>query len=253
MEGGEIMKVYISPSDQVGNLYAYGNTNEAEQCYQIGLILFEFLCCCGCQAKLATQGLTYKERVQESNEWGADIHLCIHTNAGGGDGTVVFCHPHSINNSYVKSVYNEVSDISIGNDDGIVPRNDLYEINHSNGVCVYVECEFHDRVNLAKWIIENKNLIAEAIARGLGYEKEASLPFYIEYVVQVGAFMNPTNAKMVVENLSMVNISAFYYWDNSTNLYKVQAGVFTEEENAKLVINQIKEKTGYDAYYYVRG
>lgn len=246
------MKVYISPSDQVGNLYSYGNTNESEQCRAIGAILHEYLRRAGCDAKLAKEGLTYQERTAESNSWGADIHMCIHTNAGGGDGTVVFCHPNSVDNTYVISVYNELADISPGKDDGIRPVSNLYEINNSNCLCIYCEVEFHDNPAGAKWIIENKDLIARAICAGLGFSYDVPFqPECCEYVVQAGAFEDYKKADVVVSALKQHLISAFRWFDSGTELWKVQAGVFYEKKNAENVVAEIK-KLGIDAYYYVR-
>ena len=79
-------KIYLSPSDQVRNIYAYGNTNEAEQCRKIAT---------ACKAALERNGFLVKtnfndgknamyEREAESNKWGADMHICVHSNAGGG-------------------------------------------------------------------------------------------------------------------------------------------------------------------------
>lgn len=47
--GGKHMakKIYISPSDQTGNRYAVGNTNEAEQCRKIASALVDALERCG--------------------------------------------------------------------------------------------------------------------------------------------------------------------------------------------------------------
>ena len=67
---------------------------------------------------------------------------------------------------YAQPVYNELSALT-GNGRGIKLRPELAEINSTNGVCVYCECEFHDNKNLAKWIVENTTVIGEAIAKGI--------------------------------------------------------------------------------------
>ena len=70
-------KIYLSPSDQVHNIYAYGNTNEAEQCRKIAT---------ACKAALERNGFAVKtdfqdgtnamyQRVAQSNSWGADLHI----------------------------------------------------------------------------------------------------------------------------------------------------------------------------------
>ena len=72
-------KIYISASDQVKNAYAAGNTNEAVQCRQIGKYLVEALKRCGFESKINLTA-TMAQRVTESDTWGADLHICVHTN-----------------------------------------------------------------------------------------------------------------------------------------------------------------------------
>ena len=43
----------------------------------------------------------------------------------------------------------------------------LYEVNASNATVSYIEAAFHDSEAGAKWIINNKQKIAEAICRGI--------------------------------------------------------------------------------------
>lgn len=43
----------------------------------------------------------------------------------------------------------------------------LYELGYTTATAVYVECEFHDRADLAAWIIEHTTELGEAIARGV--------------------------------------------------------------------------------------
>ena len=76
-------KIYISPSSQPANTYAVGNTNEQEQCRKIALALENELDRCGFNAKTGISDSMYT-RVPESNAFGADLHLPIHTNAFDG-------------------------------------------------------------------------------------------------------------------------------------------------------------------------
>ena len=86
-------KVFLSPSNQYDNRYAYGNTNEGVQCGKIAE---------SCKAALERSGVTVKlmhdESMQtkcaESNKFDADLHVPIHTNAFNGNvmGTRMFCY-----------------------------------------------------------------------------------------------------------------------------------------------------------------
>ena len=52
-------------------------------------------------------------------------------------------------------------------DYGVRVNSGLYELGYTTGTAVYVECEFHDRADLATWIIEHTTELGEAIARGV--------------------------------------------------------------------------------------
>lgn len=160
-------RIYISPSNQNNNPYSYGNTNEMEQCYKIGQSCNTALKRCGFTTMLADKGQAMYTSINESNNFNADVHICIHTNAGGGKGAEVMVFDRSsVNLKYAQPVYNELSALT-GNGRGIKLRPELAEINSTNGVCVYCECEFHDNKELAKWIVENTTTIGEAIAKGI--------------------------------------------------------------------------------------
>lgn len=163
------MKIYLSPSAQPANSYAAGNTNEQVQCNRIAEAAKTALVRCGFAVKKAPEGQGYKENVAESNAWGADLHIPIHTNAGGGAGTVVFVHGGTAKQmQYAKPIYDEVQATSPGTTDyGVRVNSGLYELGYTTATAVYVECEFHDRADLAAWIIEHTTELGEAIARGV--------------------------------------------------------------------------------------
>ena len=204
------MKIYLSPSDQKENKYATGNTNEAEVCDKIADAAKDALIRNGYDVKKGSINTSYEQRVAESNDWGADVHHPIHTNAGGGDGTLVMCWTGYENNKYVVSVYNEVAALSPGKDDGIKVNTSLYEINGTVATCVYLEVEFHDNTELAEWIIGHTKEIGEAIAKGYckadgktykASNSSGSSSTAIKYYVQCGAFSDKKNADALAEKL----------------------------------------------------
>lgn len=77
-------KVYISPSDQVSNAYAWGNTNEHAQCQKIAEAEAAALRRSGVEVQVAALGSTMAQRCAQSNSFGADVHNCVHTNACNG-------------------------------------------------------------------------------------------------------------------------------------------------------------------------
>lgn len=199
-------RIYLSPSDQDANFYAYGSTNEAVQCRRIANACEAALKRCGFEV-INNQAATMEGRVEESNAWGADLHLPIHTNAFNGvvAGTRIMAH-NLTGEGYKasKAVFNALAPVTPGTSENVSAYPGLYEIRYAAAPTVYVEAEFHDVPKIAKWIIENVVLIGESIAKGVcsyfGYK-------YIEptakpetnagtlYRVQVGAYSTYKNAE----------------------------------------------------------
>lgn len=165
-------KIYISPSDQFRNVYATGNTNEKEQCKKIAKACYDFLKAQGFDVMLTYNDDIYA-RVRESNSFGADIHLAIHTNATGKHnvtgGTQILLYNTSGERYKVgKAVFDRLAPLTIGNSaEKIYAKPEFYEINSANGITVYVEAEFHDTKEGSDFIIKNTTAIGEAIAKGI--------------------------------------------------------------------------------------
>lgn len=162
-------KVYLSPSDQTKNYYAYGNTTEAVQCGKIAE---------ACKVALERNGVkvmigqydTMTNRCNASDNFGADLHVPIHTNAYNGKvgGTRIFCY-NKTGEGYqaARAVFNTLAPLTPGTSEGISINSSLFEVRTPSAPTVYVECDFHDVPKIAKWIIENTTAIGEAIARGI--------------------------------------------------------------------------------------
>lgn len=214
-------KIYISPSSQPANTYSYGNTNEQEQCRKIAAALKQELDRCGFNSKAGMSGTMYS-RVYESNEFGADLHLPIHTNACDGKvaGLRIFVYKKGGEAERIaKAIDAELAPITPGTSDGISAQPQLYEVKNSKGLCVYIEVGFHDNKEEAKWIIEHTQDIAVAIAKGLcnhyGVKyvgtaaKEEEKKADVFYRVQVGAFDSKANAENMKKRLKAAGFEGF--------------------------------------------
>ncbi len=204
-------KIYLSPSNQDGNMYAYGNTNEMEQCNRIADCAKAALERCGFEVKKAAKGQNMYVSIQESNVWGADLHIPIHTNActntgtGTAGGTLVFVYSDNPDNMRLASpIYQAVQDVTPGKTDyGVQVERIWAEVNSTKAIAVYLEVDFHDNPPIAKWLVENPDVVGEAIAKGVckGYGVEYVAPAPVKpdvfYRVQVGAY----NDKALAENL----------------------------------------------------
>ena len=218
-------KVYISPSDQTENRYAWGNTNEHVQCQKIAEAEAAALRRSGVEVKLAAFGTTMAQRCAESDAWRADIHNCVHTNAANGKvmGTRMFCYSiPGKGYDACKAVFAELAPLSPGTSENI-QKASYYEVRVPNAPSVYCECEFHDTAEGARWIVEHTTDIGEAIAKGLckylgvkyvPAKQEAPKPAEPAqsdtlYRVQVGAFAVRANAEKMLDRLKKAGFSGF--------------------------------------------
>lgn len=162
-------KIYLSPSNQYANTYSYGFTNEMEQCNRIADATKIALERCGFIVKKAPKLQDMFVSIDESNSWGADLHMPIHTNAGGGAGTMCMVYkktPETM--KYAEPIYRAVQSVTPGKGNyGVQEYPKLNELKRTNKIAVYTEVDFHDNPMIAKWIIENPKTIAEAFAKGV--------------------------------------------------------------------------------------
>ena len=159
-------KVYINPSVQHANLYINGKGNEATNMNDVAKYLkkeldkIEFL-----EVLYNLDNLSLKKSVEESNSFGADIHLALHSNAGGGRGSEIY----TINsNKFSKTVYDDFNALGNFNKRGIKNGKHLYEVKNSKADHVaLMEFLFHDNMEEANWIVANKELIAKQLAKSI--------------------------------------------------------------------------------------
>ncbi len=208
-------KIYISPSNQQGNLYATGNTNEKAQCHKIAKACVKLLEENGFQVMCSYNNDMY-ERVKESNVFGADMHVAIHTNATAKHkvtgGTQILLYSLSGERKKAgQTVLNRLSPLTPGKSaEKLIAKPDFYECNSTKALAIYCECEFHDTKEGSDFIIKNTTEIGEAIAKGIcdyygvkikPQKNNTSAKAEVMYVVQTGAFSIKANAEKHLENL----------------------------------------------------
>ena len=162
-------KGYLSPSNQTANTYSYGNTTEAVQCGYIADACKRALERSGVQVKVGHYD-TMENRCKASDAFGADVHVPIHTNAFNEKvmGTRIFSYDTKGTGwKYANAVFEVLAPLTPGKSENVKAAPQLYEVAHPKAPTVYVECEFHDSAEGAKWIIEHTVEIGEAIVKGL--------------------------------------------------------------------------------------
>lgn len=217
-------KIFLSPSDQFENTYAGGSTNEGEQMGLLAEKLAPILQRCGFEVKIVHRS-TLANKCNQSDAWGADLHLPLHSNAFNGtvSGTRVMCMrtvEGQLGYEYSKKIFNQLDAVTPGTSSNISAQPQLYEIHAPHAPTVYVEVDFHDVPMVANWIVHNLDVIADAIARGVcdcfGVKyKEGDTPGKPGiYRVQVGAFKNRDYAEAMKEKLIAAGYPAFVVKSN---------------------------------------
>lgn len=214
-------RIFVSPSDQFNNKYAYGNTTEGDQCKKIASALVAALLRNKFEVKMM-QGPDMATVVNASNNWAADLHVCVHTNAYNGTvaGTRIYAYDkNKPGYQAALKVFNRLAPITPGTSESIQINKTWYEMENTWAPCVYCECEFHDNPTSAKWIVEHTDDIGEAIAAGIcdyfgmKYIAPSKPAEPVEgdtlYRVQVGAFKVRENAERYRDKLREMGISAF--------------------------------------------
>ncbi len=168
--------VYLYPSNQFGNLYAYAETNEGEQCNAVADLIQAYLNSYDVKVlRIDKSVASYQTGCEIVNKANPDLCICIHTNASGlgATGTETYYNPDIDGaKQWAELIQNRVKSIrpSIdrGTKDGSYPNGaNIGYINRIECVNCLVEMEFHDVYETAKWIFENKNKLAQAITQAI--------------------------------------------------------------------------------------
>ena len=279
-------KVFLSPSNQYDNRYAYGDTTEGVQCGKIAE---------ACKAALERSGVTVKlmhdesmqEKCQASNAFGADLHVPIHSNAFNGtvSGTRMFCfNSNGEGMKACKAIFNRLAPVTPGTSENIRVDASLYEVRVPAAPTAYIECEFHDNPTASKWIVENTGLIGETIAQGIcdyfgvnfkGKEQAAPAKSVDEVAREVirGEWGNGSDRRQRLEaagydyDTVQDRVNAILTGDEpeqptpaepvepapepeqpATNkLYRVQVGAFAVRENAEKMLKRLTD-AGFAGY-----
>ncbi len=175
------MNIFLSPSCQVHNIYAYGNTNEHVQCRRIAEAAMNYLQGYDCKVKMAEQAWSIMNRVVEAKAFNADFYICIHTNAAANTaakGAETYFYPaDTAGKAFAERLLNDITALGIAKR-RCMAQTTLGELRYPACTRTYIEVDFHSNPERAKWIIENTEQIGERIAKSIteyfGIEKKQS-------------------------------------------------------------------------------
>ena len=234
-------KIFLSPEDRAGNTYAptalwNGRpTNEKEQMARCADYLEAALKRCGCEVINAQYGNMY-DRVKESNNWPADMHVAPHTNGFNGKaaGTRVHCYPSERSRRIGKLIQDRIGPLSPGAPDFLVEDDRLYELRATHMAAVLPEFAFHDNTADAQWLVDSMEQIAEETV-------QAICEYYgVAYVPPAEDDSGAPAEPSVPEEKPQENA-----------LYRVQVGAFRVLANAE-AFRAKAEAAGFDGAYVVK-
>lgn len=159
-------RIYLSPSNQESNVGKGKYGTEEQRMHQLAAKVAALLRERGIDSLISRPQWSMAQVVADSNAFRADAHVCIHTNAGGGDGTVAF-YGSAEGKRLTQAIYGYVAPLSPGKDEGIRAYPELYEIRNTSAPVAYLELFFHDNAAEVADYLASESAYAEAIARGI--------------------------------------------------------------------------------------
>lgn len=166
--------VFLSPSTQQWNRYVNGG-NEEQQMNLIADAMEPYLRSSGITYSRNDPARDVRGAIADSNSRYYDVHLALHSNAGGGrfagilSGIDIYYSPYSaqserladiiVNN--LKNIYPNPSKVNT------LPTTSLGEVTQTRAVAVLCELGYHDNPEDAEWIKSNTQSIARNLAQAL--------------------------------------------------------------------------------------
>jgi len=163
-------RVYLSPSTQERNVGVSPFGTEETEMNKIADALIPLLVKDGrFTAKRNSPSMDIYQAAEDSNNFKADIHIAIHSNAGGGVGTEIFAYGPKTNSERLsQALYNQIAPLSPGADRGVKYNPRLVEVgNMVNATACLIELGFHDNLADAAWMVTNRQSIANGLYRGV--------------------------------------------------------------------------------------
>jgi len=175
-----LKRIYISPSSQEHNLGIGHYGTEEGGMNKVADALMPLLDGDGrFETKRNTPDMDVNQMAKDSNNFKADIHIPIHSNAGGGVGTEVYAYgPKTNSERLAQALYKQVAPLSPGADRGVKYNHSLVEVGDSvSATSALIELGFHDNALDAEWIMLSTASIAKALYLGIcdyyGYDYRA--------------------------------------------------------------------------------
>ena len=166
--------VFLSPSTQEWNPYINGG-NEEQYMNLIADEMEPYLRSSGIEYTRNDPSRDVRGAISDSNTGNYDVHLALHSNAGGGQfagklrGIDLYYSPYSEKSRVLASnlannlqyIYPDPAKVNI------LPTTSLGEVSRTRAVAVLAELGYHDNAEDAEWIKANITPIAKSLVQGL--------------------------------------------------------------------------------------
>lgn len=226
--------IYISPSGQNYNKYAWAGTNEAVQMQKIARKMENILRTYGCQTVVPGEILTMEQRIEQANSLGADCYISLHSAASSQSGCECFFAPEKDGSRELAAQLNaQMESVSGRKGNGVRDGMQAYgglgyaELRLVQKCPVLIRIETHDRPDMAKWICGHTSDIASALCTGIlryvsslseeivaaneGTAVEKARDYYRLYI-QYGVFLDAESANKASELIGSLGFRRFIFF-----------------------------------------
>jgi len=167
--------IYLSPSTQEWNMYVTGSGSEEANMNLLADALEPYLLSNGIRWRRNTPDMTAGSSVRQANQDYYDFYLALHSNGapegryGEERGIIAFYYPGSTQGERaaeliaeeLRRVYPLPAQVTTR------PTTSLGEVRLPRAPAVLVEIGYHDNMEDARWVENNMDTIARALARAL--------------------------------------------------------------------------------------
>lgn len=167
-------RVFLSPSDhgEGQNKCLHSGCYEDKHTRPIAEVCARHLESSGVAVKIGTAHQTLTHRCWDSNDFGADLHVPIHTNAWSDPELRYLMFMFYTDNAKYRKVFNavapELEAVYPGNKKSVYAvRTDLAEITKPSAISMYCELGFHTNQKDCDEFIHDPETVGEALAKGI--------------------------------------------------------------------------------------
>ncbi len=267
MEGGyQMVKVFIDPGHGGNDPGAIGyGLQEKQITLIIGQHLRDYLVenyqdVSVRMSRSTDKTVSLLERTNNANQWGADLYISIHINAGGGSGFESFIFNGKFKNKssteQIRSVIHDTLTSEMGWRDRGKKEANFHVLRETSMSAVLTESGFIDHradasnMRSSSWLESIASSHAQGIARALNLKKKVKQTLTDSfYRVVSGSFLSEKNARDKVDTLKKKGYESYIlpYAGQNERYYRVIVGSFRDKENAERRVKQL-DSIGFNSF-----